>query len=42
LLTIRVQVDPGKLLGDLVQQTILGEPVNLRVEVEPLEDAPDR
>ena len=35
-----VQVDVGELLGDQIQQPGFGQPVNLRVEVEALEDVP--
>ena len=36
-----VKVDAGELLGYLVEQAALGKPVNLGVEVEPLEDVAD-
>jgi hypothetical protein len=36
-----VQVDVGELLGDQIQQPGLGEPVDLGVELERLEDVPD-
>ena len=38
----RVQVDVGELLGDQVEQPGLGQPVDLGVEVEALEDVAHR
>ena len=37
---IRVQVDVGEFLGDQVQQSVLGQPLHLGVEIEALEDVP--
>ncbi len=39
---VRVQVDVGELLGDQVQQSGLGQPVDLGVELEALEDVAHR
>ena len=38
---VGVQVDAGELLGDLIEQPALGQPVDLGGEVEPLEDVAD-
>jgi hypothetical protein len=37
-----VQIDLREPLGDEVEQLVLGEPVDLRDEIEPLEDIADR
>ncbi len=39
---LRVQVDVRELLGDQIEQVGLGQPLDLRVEVEALEDVPGR
>ena len=39
---LRVQVDVRELLGDQIEQTGLGEAVDLQVELEALEDVPHR
>jgi hypothetical protein len=42
LTRVGVQVDVGELLGDQVQQARLGQPVDLDVELEALEDVAHR
>jgi hypothetical protein len=39
---VRVQVDVRELLGDEIQKAGLGQPRDLRGEIEVLEDVPDR
>src|SRR5580704_8450264 len=39
---VGVQVDAGKFLGDLIKETVLREAVDMRGEVELLEDVPHR
>ena len=39
---VGVQIDAGEFLGDLIEQPVLGEAVDLGGEIEPLENVAHR